>query len=351
MGRKGDGAIRVGHGAAMRLGVLPLIALLAACGAQDDAPRPVSAADVMRAEPAAAAVWPALLRHCLRNPLCDPLSDFGLGAGSASGVERQTSWLAERAANGSATIRLAFAAPRGRGGEAGRPLTQEETPASLRTARDRTSWLVVDHAVADGKATARRLVFRSAHLAMTVPGVREASSDKARQQLTADFLAAMTWPDGQRGVRVTLASPTQTLFASYSSGAPVAFVTAPPAGAPRTYVPWMFEIAHDASGETTRSLISALAAGETLTMRIQTPAGLVLEDAIYAAGYADAISRGLAALDDPAIAEPLTTRCAALASEPDAFWIAPDVSPARLGCDPRPPEKRHADERAAREGR
>ena len=59
----------------------------------------------------------------------------------------------------------------------------------------------------------------------------------------------------------------------------------------------------------------------------------------------------MAALDDPAIAEPLTLRCAALINEPDAFWLEPDVSPARLTCDPRPPEKRFTDQRAAQSGR
>lgn len=87
---------------------------------------------------------------CARR-LCDPTSDYGQGAGQASGVAGSVSWFAETAQvvkeggqDYGAALTLSAYATRGQGGPAGRPLTVDELPNSFTAAKAKRSTLSVE---------------------------------------------------------------------------------------------------------------------------------------------------------------------------------------------------------------
>ncbi|MDZ4762381.1 MAG: hypothetical protein SGJ21_15060, partial [Alphaproteobacteria bacterium] len=110
-----------------RVSLLLLLLGLPACEPTYMPKRSLSG-QVARDHPDAGALWPVLLQHCLRAASCDPMSNFGEGAGQASGIIGSTTYFVETAKavreggrDQGAAITLSLQADRGRGGQAGRP--------------------------------------------------------------------------------------------------------------------------------------------------------------------------------------------------------------------------------------
>lgn len=330
----------------------------AACDPPAGQPRPSAAAAVARDSPAAEALWPAMLQHCERNPACDPLSDFGDGAGQASGVAGSTVWFVESAdvvkeggEDYGAAITLSVFGPRGNGGPAGRPLTIDEIPPSLRAGRDRKSWLSIEYRTPDGGAPEPYfLAFQSAHLVVSRSGASVARGQEKLAEATADHLGAVDWPGGEMGARVEINRKDASLLTAYSAGMPGYSPRVSGRAPEPAFAPWTIYVSRNIRDEPAPDLLAALAVGDGLSLRISTPEGLMLEDAIYADGFDAALTMAMAALADPALASPLPERCRDVAGEADAFWLEPDVSPALLACDPRTLEQRYRDARAAAAG-
>jgi hypothetical protein len=88
----------------------------------------------------------------------------------------------------------------------------------------------------------------------------------------------------------------------------------------------------------------------TFVLKIESPAGEILRDALYADGFKAALEEAVAALSDPLIAQPLTERCIAFLDRPVSFWRAAEgASESARSCDPRTAEQRVRDARAAPE--
>lgn len=315
----------------------------AACGPPDSRPRPSAAAEVARDDPAAAAIWPALLQHCERSPSCDPLSDFGDGSGQASGVAGSTVWSVESAdvvkeggEDYGAAITLSVFGPRGQGGSAARPLTLDEIAPSLRAGRDRMSWLSIEYRMPGGGAPEPYfLAFRSAQLRVEGVDAKAAGDMDKLADLTADHVEGFRWPDGETGARVELRANGATVLTAYSSGM-AGYVANRGARRPDAdFAPWTIYVSRNIRDEPAGDLLDALAVGAPLSLRISAPDGLMLEDGIYTDGFADALSAASSALVDPSLASPLPERCRDLADKPDSFWSRPDISPALFACDPR----------------
>lgn len=292
---------------------------LAACGQET----PTRAASDRVVEGAAnpGAAWPLLLQHCLRSPHCDPASDFGKGGGQASGLSGSVAWFGETrdvvkegAQDYGAAITLSVHGVRGVGGLAGRPLTIDELPSNLGGANAKRSTLAIEYRSPGGGAPeAYSLLFRSAWLTIPASAIDEATLEIS----------------GKAGVLLSVAA----------GGMPAEDGVG--ATTPKGLDPLTFYYPRNLRDEPLPALMAALAAGETLSLKLIAPGGgVLLQDALYAHGYDGALLQGANALADPEVTQTIEQRCARFAGEPDAFWKLADVTPALLVCDPRPPEQR-----------
>jgi hypothetical protein len=263
------------------------------------------------------AMWPVMLQHCLRSPSCDPTSNFGQGAGQASGLAGAAVWLAETkdvvkegGQDYGAAITISLYAQHGTGGPAGRPLTIDESPDSLRGADARRSTLSIEYRTPGGGAAEPYfLAFRSAQLALADAGVDEA--------------------------KVEIRGKAGLLYSSDAAGMESA------ADSKSKLNPLIFYAPRNLRDEPLPKLLAALSAGETLSLKVTTPDGaLMLSDAIYAMGYDSALAQATAALADPEINRTILERCERFTKEADSFWKVADMTPTLLVCDPRTPEQR-----------
>lgn len=299
-------------------GMLALAALPAACGPEG---KQRAASDAVVADvPDAGAVWPLLLAHCQRSPSCDPMSDFGDGAGEASNSVGSVVWVAlarEKAGEGpedyGAKAELGLFGMRGAGGKAGRPLTLDELPDNLGGARARRATLAIEYRTPSGTLEPYFLKVISPYLTGLAEGVDEASLEIV----------------GKDGV----------LFSATAGG--MAAPETPVNGGYKAPASSVFYASQNIRDEPVPKLLAALAAGESLSLRLKAADGeTMLQDALYADGYAAALEQAGAALKDPALSQPVAARCAPLMGKPDDFWRVANVTPASLVCDPRLAEQR-----------
>ncbi len=299
--------------------VFAVMILAAACGPEGKA-RAASDAVVADA-PRPGLAWPLMLQHCLRSPSCDPATDFGKGAGQASGLAETVAWFAETkdvvkegGEDYGAAVTINAYGTRGSGGAAGRPLTIDEWPDSLSGANAKRSTLSIEYRTPGGGAPeAYGLAFRSAWVEL---------NDKALEEATLTI-------SGKAGVLL-----------SETAGAMPA--KEEPANGERAAVtPVVFFYPRNLRDDALPGLMDALSAGETLSLKLTAPdGGVILQDAIYAFGYDAALNQAKGSLADPEIGKPVPERCERFASEKDEFWKVADVTPALLVCDPRTPEQR-----------
>lgn len=296
-----------------------VLALAAACG---PAGKTRAASDAVVADThRPGATWPLLLQHCLRSLACDPVSDFGKGAGQASGLANTVAWFAESkdvvkegGEDYGAALTLNAYGTRGSGGSAGRPLTIDELPDSLNgTNAKRSALSIIYRTPGGGAPEPYGLAFQSAWVELG-----NKSLDEAKLEIS-----------GKAGV---LLSETAGAMPPREE----------PANGERAAVtPAVFYYPRNLRDEQLPSLMAALMAGETLSLKLVAPdGGVILQDALYAFGYETALKQGTDALADPEIARPIAERCQPFAKQPDAFWKTADVSAALLVCDPRTPEQR-----------
>ncbi len=291
------------------------VLVLTACG--PDGPQRVASDKVAEKAADPGAMWPVMLQHCQRSPSCDPTSDFGQGAGQASGLVGAVVWLTETkdvvkegGQDYGAAITLSLYAQHGIGGPAGRPLTIDESPDSLRGADARRSTLSIEYRTPGGGAPEPYfLAFHSAQLALA-----DAKIDEAKVEIR-----------GKAGL----------LYSGDAAGMESA------ADSKSDLKPLVFYAPRNLRDEPLPALLAALSAGETLSLKVTARDGaLMLSDAIYSIGYDSALAQATAALADPEISRTILERCERFAKEPDSFWKIADVTPALLVCDPRTSEQR-----------
>lgn len=280
-----------------------------------------AASDAVTADVAnTGAAWPLLLQHCLRSAGCDPMSDFGDGAGEASNSVGSVVWFAqardkvgEGGEDYGAKAELSVFGIRGVGGKAGRPLSVDELPDNLGGARARRAALTIDYRAPLDVLEPYALQVISPYLTGVADGVAEAKLEIV----------------GAEGV----------LFSTVAGG--MAAAETPVNGgykAPRAMV---FYASRNIRDEPLPKLLAALTKGESLSLRLKTAGGeTMLQDALYADGYAAALEQASAALNDAGIAKPIVERCTPLMNKDDAFWRAANIVPASLVCDPRLPDHR-----------
>lgn len=296
------------------------LCLLALAACEPETPRISNSAKVVEQAqyPVVAAAF--MRQHCLRSPSCDPTSDYGQGAGQASGVAGSVSWFAETAQvvkeggqDYGAALTLSAYATRGQGGPAGRPLTVDELPDSFTAAKAKRSTLSVEYRTPGGGAPeAYGLQFNSAYLTLAAP------LDEAKLEIK-----------GKAGVVMSA-----EVGAMPAKKEPVNGRAKPPEAV-------TFFLARNLRDEPLPELMAALMAGESLSLKLLTANGdVILTDALYANGFEGALKQATDALADPEIVRPIITRCERFADRPDEFWKLADVTPALLACDPRPPELR-----------
>ncbi len=294
--------------------VLVLAASGTACGPETRAASDAVVADVADA----GAAWPLLLRHCLSSADCDPMSNFGSGAGEASGYVGSVAWNAqtkarvtEGAADYGARVVVSLFGVRGAGGEAGRPLTISELPDNLGGQKAKRSTLSIEYRMPSDTLEPYVLQFIS-------PFLTDVLEDEARLEIV-----------GASGV----------LFAATVGG-----IEPPPTPVNGRYTPpksLVFMASRNLRDGPLAPLMTALAKGETLSLKLMDGAGeLMLQDALYTDGYQSAVMLGRQAVADPETTTGIADRCAKLAGEPDAFWKVANVTPGLLICDPRLPEQR-----------
>lgn len=291
---------------------------LATCGPEK--PRISESAKVVEQAQYPVVAQAFMRQHCLRSPSCDPTSDYGQGAGQASGVAASVSWFAETAEvvkeggqDYGAALTLSAHATRGQGGPAGRPLTLDELPDSFTAAKAKRSTLSVEYRTPGGGAPeAYGLQFTSAYLTLTRP------LDEAKLEIK-----------GKAGVLLST-----EVGAVRAKREPVNGKSRPPEAV-------TFFFSRNLRDEPLPELMAALMAGESLSLKLLAANGdVILIDALYAHGFESALKQATDALADPEIAQPIITRCERFADRPDEFWKLADVTPALLACDPRPPELR-----------
>jgi len=295
-----------------------VVLLAAACGPGTPS-RAASDAVIADADDAGAA-WPLLLRHCLASADCDPMSNFGKGAGEASGYVGSVAWKAwtrEAAPEGGedygAQVTVSLFGQRGAGGKAGRPLSIGELPDNLGGQKAKRTTLAIDYRMPADKAEPYFLQFTSPFVTGTAEGL-----DEARLQIT-----------GASGV----------LFAALAGGTPPP--TTPVNGRYTPPKSLVFYASRNLRDEPLPALLAALDKGETLSVKLTDASGeTMLQDALYTDGYAAAATLGVQATTDPETARPIAGRCARLMSEPDAFWKVANVTAGLWVCDPRLPEQR-----------
>ncbi len=326
------------------------------CACEDKSlPRVALSSHVAEDNPNRGSLWPILLQHCLRNPSCDPMGKFGEGAGRASGVAGAVTYFVESAdvvreggKDYGGRITLSMIGPRGYGGKAGRPLTLDETPSDLRATRNRESWLSIEYRAPSGVPVPYFLAFRSAQLALTVPGLETAKTQAAMMNRTGDFIAGLSW--GKRGshetdgAKVEIKDRAGVLLTGYSIGMPSDSPSPNAEAVARGFEPWSFYVSRNLRDDHAElaGLMKAIEAGETLSMVVSAPDGVILRDSIYTGGYADALKEASAAMMDPKLALAIPERCAAFIGKGTADWAALNVSPAERTCDPRTPAQRQA---------
>lgn len=293
--------------------------LAAACGPQA---KVRAASDAVVADaPSPGRAWPLMLQHCLRSPSCDPATDFGKGAGQASGLAETVAWFVETkdvvregGEDYGAALTMNAYGMRGSGGAAGRPLTIDELPDSLNGANARRSTLSIEYRTPGGGAPQPYgLTFRSAWVELNDKAIDEA--------------------------KLTISGVAGVLLSEDAGAMPV---KEEPANGERARVkPVVFFYPRNLRDDALPKLMEALTAGETLSLKLTGPdGGVVLQDALYAFGYDAALRQATASLADPEIARPVSERCERFASKKDEFWKIADVTPALLVCDPRTPEQR-----------
>ncbi len=302
----------------MRLVAVFCLLVLAAC--EPKAPQIAGSAKVVE-NAAFPAIAQAFMRlHCLRSPHCDPMSDYGQGAGQASGLAGAAAWFAETkdvvkegGEDYGAAVTLSAYAQRGNGGPAGRPLTLDELPDSFSSYKAKRSALSIEYRTPGGGAPEPYgLEFTSAYLTLTAP-VEEATLEIK----------------GAAGVLLSVEAGV------------IAARKEPVNGGGKSPDSVMFFFSRNLRDEPLPELMAALLAGETLSLKLLAPNGAqILLDGLYAYGYDSALKQGTDALADSEIARPIIERCEQFATEPDSFWKVADVTPALLVCDPRPPELR-----------
>lgn len=327
---------------------------LGSCG--PDGPREAESRRVVTGAKDPGAAWPIMLAHCMRSQTCDPLSDFGKGAGQASGHVDAAAWFAETkdtvkegGEDYGAAITINLFGVRGQGGEAGRPITMEEAPSNLRGPMARRSTLSIEYRTPVGlKPEAYALQVLTPHFNLVVPGAASAKGDDALEAATSAHVEAMRWGDGSEGARLSVSGKGGLLFDAYSAG----MAKAPGDGETRSFMPWQFFASRNLRDEPLPALLAALQAGETLTLSVTTPdGGQMLADIVYTAGYGEALREASEALADVEIARTIPDRCVRFAKEKPEFWKIADVTSALRVCDPRTIEGRRLDERGpARDG-
>jgi hypothetical protein len=343
----------------MRVGgvtVLALAGLLASCG-PDTRPKQAMSNRVVKDEPNSGVLWPVMLQHCLRKPDCDPMSDFGQGAGQASGVAGSSVYFVESAdvvreggEDYGAALTLSVYGPRGQGGAVGRPLTLDESPANLRGTNARRSTLTVEYRTPGGGAPEPYVFsFRSALTAVGVPGVSAARTQEAIMNATSAYLDTLKWPDDSSpdafGAKLTITGEKgRVLLTGYTSGIAYGALTPDAEAVRRGFEPWWFYVGRNLRDEPAADLMKALMAGEPVSFTLTTPSGaVILEDGVYTDGLADALKLGSEALADPLLAAPLTERCAATAGMPDTCWDLARLTPIERSCDTRTAQQHAAD--------
>jgi hypothetical protein len=330
---------------------LGLAAVLAGCGPEE--PKAAESRKVVEAADNPGATWPLLLQHCLRSPGCDPMSNFGQGAGQASGVVEQATWVAETAEavkeggqDYGASIKLNLYATRGQGGKAGRPLTIDETVSNLRGMNARRSTLSIEYRTPGGGAPEPYgLASTSAQLALAAPDIKTATTQEKLAELTQVHVDKMKWPNGEGGAKIEIAGKAGVVFTGYSWGIAAADISDNEEAVQRGFEPWVFYVPQNIRDEPVKELLDAIGAGETLSVKITSPdGGVMLTDAIYTAGYAEARRQATEALKDQELARTIPERCARFEKEKQEFWKIADVTAALRVCDPRTDQQRRLDE-------
>ncbi|MBI1362338.1 MAG: hypothetical protein GC155_18845 [Alphaproteobacteria bacterium] len=337
-----------------RAGTLSLLLFPLLCACEDkSAPRVALSSHVAENNPNRGSLWPILLQHCLRNPSCDPMGKFGEGAGQASGVVGAVTYFVESAdvvkeggKDYGGRITLSMIGPRGYGGKAGRPLTLDETPADLRATRKRESWLSIEYREPSGTPEPYFLAFRSAQLALTVPGADTAKTQAAMMNRTGDYVAGLTWAGAANhdadGAKIEIQGKAGVLLTGYSIGMPSDTPSPNEEAVARGYEPWMFYISRNLRDDRAElaGLMKAIESGETLSLVISSPGGVILKDSIYTVGFSDALKAASAAMTDPKLALAIPERCAAFTGKESSDWANLHVSPAEQTCDPRTPDQK-----------
>lgn len=293
---------------------------LAATACEPTGPQRAASDAVVAGAADKGAAWPLLLAHCLRSPSCDPMSDFGDGAGEASNSVGSVAWfvqardkVGEGGQDYGAKAELNVFGVRGVGGEAGRPLTLDELPDNLGGARASRSTLTIDYRAPSDVLEPYYLQIISPYLTGVADG-----ADQAKLEIV-----------GAEGV----------LFSAMAGGMPAA--KTPVNGGYKAPDAMVFYASQNIRDEPLPKLLAALAKGESLSLRLKAADGeSLLQDALYADGYASALEQASAVLNDPQLAQPILARCAPLMNKDDAFWRVANVVPASLVCDPRLAEQR-----------
>jgi hypothetical protein len=306
-------------------------ALAAGCG--EKKPAESASAAVIAHEERPLDLWPVMLNHCLSRPACDPTGDFGKGPGEASATWKAVKAFASSADGGH--ILLSINGGSGRGGQAGRPMTIDETPSNLRSARDRISWLSVDLRM-DGRTPQPLSVsLRTLQLRVSTPPKNGARSPQQIADDTRGYLESVHWdgaPDA--GMKVEISGPHGKLLEGFSVGEPSGQLAGQDASVGEGFAPWVFTLRREGSAEL-RPLLAAVRAGEALQLKITAPDGrAILEDTLVTEGYDEALAWGVRAMADPALAQPIPQRCAAYLDRPAEFWASADAPAAARTCNP-----------------
>lgn len=334
-------------------GVFLAILTVAGLAACDPAKPEVGAMKVTEDAPDPGALWPVMLQHCLRKPDCDPMSDFGQGVGQASGRVDQVDFFVETAdvvreggEDYGAALTLSLYAIRGEGGAAGRPLSIDEAPLNLRANKARRSTLSIEYRTpGGGKPEPYSLSFRSAQLALKVPGVEKGKDQQEIADITAAWIEGLTWPSGDTGAKIEISTKREVLYTGYSAGIGVFEFIETEDAVKRGFEPWWLYAPRNLRDEPLPKLMKAIEDGDTLSLKVTVPdGGVMLSDAFYAGGYSEALRHATAALADPEIGRSIQERCARFADKESAFWKIADVTPALIVCDPRTLEQKYIDE-------
>ena len=301
----------------MRASGLLVVLALASCGPEQQTR--AASDNVVAGVADKGAAWPLLLAHCLRATSCDPMSDFGTGAGEASNAIGSVAWSAqstarvtEGAEDYGAKAEINLFGQRAVGGKAGRPLTIDELPDNLGGAKAKRTTLSIEYRAPSGAFEPYGLQVISPHLTGLADGVDEAV-------LEIKGSAGLLFSDTAGGMD----APVTRVNGNYT----------PPKST-------IFFLSRNLRDEPLPQLLDAIAKGETLSVRLVSKGETVMVDALYTDGFGAALEQAGAAVSDPEIARSVVDRCTRFADKPDEFWKLADVTPALLVCDPRLAEQR-----------